>query len=70
MNKVLARQLAIDFCTDEESVLSKQNVFTCYTPLDGRRIFQEKECFLKVAVVNGKILATGKKDIIDWAAAK
>lgn len=70
MNRVLARQLAIDFCTDEESVLGKENVFTDYAPSAGRRIFQEKECFLKVAVANGKILATGKKELIDWVREK
>ena len=70
MNRILAKQLAIDYCTDEESVLSKNNVFTYYSPSDGRRIFQEKECFLKVAIVNGKILASGKKEIIDWVREK
>ena len=66
MNKILANQLAIDFCTDVESVLSKENIFTEYKRLDGRRIFQEGECFLKAASVNDKILASGRKDIIEW----
>ncbi len=70
MKEILAKQLAIDFCTDEKSVLSKENIFTEYKPLEGRRIFQEGECFLKVAIVNGKILASGKKDIIDWVRDK
>ena len=47
MNEILVKQLAIDFCTDEKSVLSKENIFTEYKRLEGRRIFQEKECFLK-----------------------
>ena len=66
MNEILARQLAIDFCTDVPSVLSKENIFTEYERLPGRRIFLEGECFLKAAAVNGKILASGKKDIIAW----
>ena len=70
MNEILVKQLAIDFCTSEKSVLSKENIFTEYKPLEGRRIFQEGECFLKVASVNGKILASGKKDIIDWIRDK
>ena len=70
MNDILMKQLAIDFCTDEKSVLSKENIFTEYKRLQGRRIFQEGECFLKVASVNGKILASGKKDIIDWVRDK
>ena len=59
MNEILVKQLAIDFCTDEKSILSKENIFTEYKKLEGRRIFQEGECFLKVAAVNGKILASG-----------
>lgn len=70
MNQILARQLAIDFCTDIDSVLSKENVFTEYRRIEGRRIFHEEECFLKVAIVNGKILASGKKDIIAWVQDK
>ena len=41
MNEILAKQLAIDFCTDEKSILSKENLFTEYKRLEGRRIFQE-----------------------------
>ena len=63
MNDILVKQLAVDFCTDE-------NIFTEYKRLEGRRIFQEGECYLKVASVNGKILASGKKDIIDWVRDK
>lgn len=70
MNDILVKQLAVDFCTDEKSVLSKENIFTEYKRLEGRRIFQEGECYLKVASVNGKILASGKKDIIDWVRDK
>lgn len=70
MNEILVKQLAIDFCTDEKSVISKDNIFTEYKALDGRRIFQEGECFLKVAIANGKILASGKREIIDWVSDK
>ena len=70
MNEILARQMAIDFCTDAESVTSKENIFTEYQPLVGRRIFQEGECILKVACINGKILASGKKDMINWFQEK
>ena len=35
--------------------------------LDGRRKFQEGGgCFLKIAVINGKLLFTGQPDIITW----
>ena len=45
MNEILAKQLAIDFCTDVNSILSKENVFTEYKQLEGRRIFKEGECY-------------------------
>ena len=70
MNEILAKQLAIDFCTDAGSVKSRNNVFTEYKALEGRRIFLESECFLKIAAVNGKILASGKKEIISWFSDK
>lgn len=70
MNETLKKQLAIDFCTDEEAVAGKKNIFTEYKKQDGRRIFQEGECYLKVAVVNGKILASGRKDIIEWVRSR
>ena len=53
MNEILAKQLAIDFCTDVNSILSKENVFTEYKQLEGRRIFKEGECYFKAASVNG-----------------
>ena len=70
MNEILAKQLAIDFCTDVNSILSKENVFTEYKQLEGRRIFKEGECYFKAASVNGKIVASGRKDIIQWAREK
>lgn len=70
MNERLAKQLAIDFCTDVNSILSKENVFTEYKQLVGRRIFKEGECYFKAASVNGKIVASGRKDIIQWAREK
>ena len=51
MNEILAKQLAIDFCTDVNSILSKENVFTEYKQLVGRRIFKEGECYFKAASV-------------------
>lgn len=66
MNQILAKQLAIDFCCTEEMVLNRENIFTEYKAQEGRRIFRESECYLKVASVQGKILASGKSQIINW----
>ena len=70
MNEILKKQLAIDFCCTSEMVESGDNVFTEYVARDGRRIFKESECFLKVASVQGKLLATGKPDIIEWVKSR
>lgn len=65
--QIFYEQLAIDFCCMPEDVQDSQNHFTEHQLLDGRRTYQEKEdCYLKLAVVNGKLLFSGKRDIVDW----
>ena len=67
MNDILCKQLARDFCCSQAEVLDNKNHFTEYTPIDGRRRYHEKEeCFLKLVAVNGKLLFTGRQDIIKW----
>lgn len=63
---ILTMQLALDYCCSPSDVLDNKNHFTEYVPMDGRRQFEgnTKECFLKIAVVYGKVLVTGKKEII------
>ena len=35
--------------------------------MEGRRKWQnQKDCYLKIAVINGKLLFSGRPDIIDW----
>lgn len=66
MNPVLAKQLSLDYCCTEAEVLDRENHFTVFRPLMGRRRFQEasEDCFLKIAVVGGKLLATGHTDVV------
>ena len=65
MNGILCRQLALDYCCTPGEILGGGNVFTEYRPLEGRRRFQEREdCFLKIALVNGKLLFTGRADVV------
>lgn len=66
MNPILAKQLSHDYCCTEAEVLDRENHFTVFRPLMGRRRFQEasEDCFLKIAVVGGKLLATGRAEII------
>lgn len=66
LKQSIARQLAADYCCTPEEVLDSDNHFTEYRPMEGRRMFDKTEdCFLKVAVVFGKILCTGQKEIVE-----
>lgn len=65
MHPLLTRQLAADFCCTEQEVLDAQHHFTTFTPHPDRRQYQEiSPCMLKIAVVNGKLLFTGREDVI------
>ena len=64
MNGILSRQLALDYCCTNSDVTDGCNHFNVFRPLEGRRRFDENECFLKIAAVNNKLLCTGREDII------
>ena len=67
MNDILCMQLSRDYCCYPDEILDMKNHFTEYRPVEFRRRYHEKEeCFLKIAVVNGKVLFTGRQDIIGW----
>ncbi len=67
MNDILCRQLALDYCCSEEDVRDDKDHFMIYRPLEGRRRFHnDDECFLKIAVINNKVLYAGKEQIIEW----
>lgn len=65
MHPLLQRQLAADFCVTEADILDDQHHFTVFAPHPERRQYMEiRPCLLKIAVVNGKLLFTGREDII------
>lgn len=67
----LYKQLAIDYCCSVEEIRDSNNHFTEYKKLDGRRQFEESdECILKAIVVNGKLVFTGKRQVIDKCRQK
>lgn len=71
MNKTLIYQLSEDYCCTPEEVTARENIFTVYSPREGRRKFKEKSgCFLKICAVNGKLLFTGREDIISKCREK
>lgn len=65
MHKLLLRQLAADFCVTEADILDANHHFTVFEPHPDRRQYMEiTPCVLKIAVVNGKLLFTGRADVI------
>lgn len=71
MDDRLCRQIAADYCCSPEAVLDHQNHFSMHRFLERRRRFQEgKDCFLKVAAINGKLLFTGNEEMIAWCREK
>ena len=61
----LYRQLALDYCVSFEEASDRKNHFSTFTPLPGRRRFRSSDdCALKVVAVNGKLLFTGKEEIV------
>lgn len=65
MHPLLLRQLAADFCVSEADILDRRHHFAVFDPHPDRRKYLEvRPCLLKIAVVNGKLLFTGREDII------
>lgn len=65
MHPLLLRQLAADFCVAEADILDANHHFTVFSPHPDRRQYMEiTPCLLKIAVVKGKLLFTGREDII------
>jgi len=66
---ILYRQLAADYCCQPEDISDTDNHFSIYQLMEGRRRWQNREdCYLKIAVINGKLLFSGRSDIIAWCA--
>lgn len=67
----LYQQLAIDYCCPVSEMKDRENHFTEYKLLEGRRQFEEADdCILKAVVINGKIVFTGEKQVVDKCRQK
>lgn len=67
IKEIVDRQLGIDFNCSIDDVKNQRNIFTEYKRLPQRRMFKdEEEMFLKIACVHGKLLISGKPEIIKW----
>ncbi len=64
----LYQQLATDYCCFVSDIKDNKNHFTEYKQLEGRRRFEEADdCILKVIAVNGKLIFTGKSELLMYA---
>ena len=71
MNRILAHQLALDYCCSPEDVIGSTSVFTVFEPNEGRRRYKNDDSrFLNICAVGGKLLFTGREDIVDWCREK
>ena len=62
----VATQLSFDYNMPLSFLLDNENHFSIYSPLEGRRRFEDNpDVFLKMAVFNGKVVATGKEEGIE-----
>ncbi len=62
----LYQQLATDYCCKVSDIMDDKNHFTEHKKLEGRRKFEEADdCILKVIAVNGKLIFTGKKSVVE-----
>ena len=67
MNEIFIKQLSLDYCCSAEDLMLTENCFSIYQKLNGRRKFHEQEeCFLKIAAIRGKLLFTGRQEMIHW----
>ena len=62
----VAAQLALDYNMPLSFLLDNENHFSIYVPKEGRRLFGDNpDLFLKIAVFNGKVVATGKEEAVE-----
>lgn len=66
MNPILAAQLADDFCCTVDEVLSPAPVFSILELREGQRRYKPEGDLFKAAVVDGKLLIAGTKEMADW----
>ncbi len=56
------RQLCEDYSCSMEQIKSKENVLTKKAYRPGRRIFRGDDCFLKMLIVNGKLVVSANDE--------
>ncbi len=66
VRQTLNNQLSLDYNCTLSEVESKDNIFSEIKLLEGRRRFKSKDCSLKVVCVNGKLIVSARRDILEF----
>lgn len=65
MNEILIKQIIEDYSCSKNDVIDDLNHFTVFKVNDGRRKYDHiDECFLRMIVINSKLIFSGKKEVI------
>lgn len=66
MNEKLIKQIMEDYSCSYEDVIDKNNHFTIYKVNEGRRKYKHiEECFLRMIIINSKLIFSGCENIIE-----
>lgn len=65
VKEAFCRQICLDYCLKETDLTDRKNHFTVFSPLDGRRTWQDdQKTFLKAVCFNNHLFMTGEQEII------
>ena len=63
----VADVLSKDYAVETEDLLDQRSHYSIYRPLEGRRTFAVRDTvFLKILAFNGKIVATGEEEAVEF----
>lgn len=68
--QIATTQLSLDYNFNINDLTSKNNIIVENTLLDGRRIYDNDGCFLKILCFNGKAFISADPKILPWCKEK
>lgn len=68
--QIAATQLSLDYNFNSHDILNKNNIIVENNLIDGRRIYDNDGCFLKILCFNGKAFISADSQILPWCKEK
>lgn len=68
--EIAKKQLALDFNCNVTDFNNNKNIFNTNTLIDGRRIYRNDGCFLKLLAINGIAVFSADEKILPWLNEK